>query len=176
MMYFRGAGVALAAVLAPLTAIAELTLVQGANNSARLEGRIDGYAMSVNCSANWGHQGLAGFMIGPRDEDPDPALTGVSGFGFEFILPDNVPEEIAEGAAVWSDVEIEEFNDRLFWYVPIDDTLTKLFAYSTALEVAFTSRTGPVNLTMAMDRPDGDLVGRTGQAWLGLHQICQDKR
>ncbi len=176
MTFLRSAAVALGAALVPFSAAAELALVQGANNSARLEGRIDGYAMSVNCSPNWGHQGLAGFMIGPRDEAPDPALTGVSDFGFEFVLPDNLPEEIAEGAAVWSDVEIEEFNDRLFWYVPIDDTLTQLFAYSTALEVAFTSQTGPVTLTMVMERPDGNLVGRTGLAWLGLHQICQEKR
>ena len=51
--------------IAPEQLAAELMLVQGPRG-ASLEGEIDNYRLVVDCTANWGSQGLANFMLEPQ--------------------------------------------------------------------------------------------------------------
>lgn len=165
---------ALAALL-PTSSAAELVLVQG-DRGAWLDGDIDTYRLKIDCTANWGSQGLANFMLETMTGAVDPNLTGVSGFQYVFTLPDDLPVAVADGISDPVKLEVEEFNDRIFWNVPITDELSSQFAYATTFNISFRSDTGPQSLTLTMDRPTDTFVGPTGRAWGGFLDICKSAR
>lgn len=153
---------------------AELIVVQG-KRGAWLEGKISDYQLTIDCTSNWGSQGLANFMLGPPTDKPDPNLKGISSFRYKFDI--DTPIELDDDVSSdWLTTDANEFNDRIFWDLPITDALFQQFSYANSLTINFKSNTGEQNYKLIMGRPEGLLVGPTGSAWNSFHSICMERR
>ena len=161
--------------IAPAQLAAELVLIQG-QRGASLEGEIDNYRLVIDCTADWGSQGLANFMLEPQAEIGGQDLMGISTFRYRFGFNGDLPINLEDGASIWVTATVEEFNNRLFWDVPITDALSDQFYYAHSLTIDFMSKTGSHNLNLIMEREEGLLTGSTGLAWNSFLEICMSTR